>query len=53
MRPFNDPSVVLSRTRIVERFLDYVRFDTQSDETSATCPSTGKQLELGAAWWRS
>jgi tripeptide aminopeptidase len=47
MRPFDDPSVVLSRTRIVERFLDYVRFDTQSDETSETCPSTARQLELG------
>jgi len=47
MRAFDDPSVVLSGTRIVERFLDYVRFDTQSDETSDTCPSTAKQLELG------
>jgi len=44
---FDDPSAVLSRTRIVERLLDYVRFDTQSDETSETCPSTAKQLELG------
>jgi len=47
VRAFDDPSVVLSRTRIVERFLDYVRFDTQSDETSDTCPSTAKQIELG------
>ena len=47
MRAFDDPAAVLSRTRIVERFLDYVRFDTQSDETSDTCPSTAKQLELG------
>jgi len=47
MHAFDDPSVVLSRTRMVERFLDYVRFDTQSDETSDTCPSTAKQLELG------
>jgi tripeptide aminopeptidase len=47
VRAFDDPSVVLTRTRIVERLLDYVRFDTQSDETSATCPSTAKQLELG------
>jgi len=46
MRAFADPSVVLSRTRIVERFLDYVRIDTQSDETSPTCPSTAKQLDL-------
>ena len=47
MRAFDDPSAVLSRTRVVERFLDYVRFDTQSDETSETCPSTARQLELG------
>lgn len=46
MLAFDDPSVVLSRTRTVERFLDYVRFDTQSDETSDACPSTAKQLEL-------
>jgi tripeptide aminopeptidase len=46
MLAFDDPSVVLSRTRIVERLLDYVRFDTQSNETSDTCPSTAKQLEL-------
>jgi tripeptide aminopeptidase len=46
MVAFDDPSAILKRTRVVERFLDYVRFDTQSDETSATCPSTDKQLEL-------
>jgi tripeptide aminopeptidase len=47
MHAFDDPSVVLSRTRIVERLLGYLRLDTQSDETSDTCPSTAKQLELG------
>jgi tripeptide aminopeptidase len=47
VRAFDDPSVVLSQTRILERFLEYVRFDTQSEETSETCPSTAKQLELG------
>jgi tripeptide aminopeptidase len=47
VRTFDNPSDVLTRTRLVERFLDYVRFDTQSDETSASCPSTTKQLELG------
>ena len=47
MRRFDDPFVILSRTRMVDRFLDYVRFDTQSDETSDSCPSTAKQLELG------
>jgi tripeptide aminopeptidase len=47
MRAFADPAEILRRTKVVERFLGYVRFDTQSDETSATCPSTAKQLELG------
>ena len=47
MRPFADPADILSRTRIVERFLAYVQVDTQSDEESATCPSTSGQLELG------
>jgi tripeptide aminopeptidase len=32
---------------LIERFLKYVSFDTQSDEGSSTCPSTAKQLELG------
>ena len=31
---------------VLERFLRYVQFDTQSDESSATYPSTAKQLVL-------
>jgi tripeptide aminopeptidase len=31
---------------VLERFLRYVRYDTQSDEASNTCPSTDKQLVL-------
>jgi tripeptide aminopeptidase len=31
---------------VLERFLRYVRYDTQSDEQSQTCPSTRKQLVL-------
>ncbi len=34
---------------VSERLLQYVRFDTQSDEASETCPSTEKQRALGAA----
>ena len=34
---------------VSERFLRYVSFDTQSDETSETCPSTAKQKLLGQA----
>ena len=32
---------------VVERFLRYVAFDTQSDEASDSCPSTAKQKLLG------
>src|SRR3954471_1317159 len=31
---------------VLERFLRYVQYDTQSDERSPTCPSTAKQLRL-------
>src|SRR5436305_958974 len=31
---------------VLDRFLRYVRYDTQSDETSTTYPSTEKQLVL-------
>lgn len=34
---------------VVQRFLRYVSFDTQSDEFSETCPSTEKQRLLAAA----
>ncbi|MGN1306340.1 MAG: peptidase T [Faecousia sp.] len=34
---------------VSERLLKYVSFDTQSDESSETCPSTDKQRALGAA----
>jgi tripeptide aminopeptidase len=35
-----------SKTSVVERFLRYVTYDTQSAEGSATYPSTLKQLVL-------
>src|SRR5258706_4842297 len=34
------------RNACLDRFLRYVTFDTQSDESSTTYPSTAKQLEL-------
>ena len=34
---------------VQDRFLRYVSFDTMSDESSETCPSTAKQKILGAA----
>ena len=35
-------------TPVTERFLRYVRIDTESDPASSTCPSTPGQLELAA-----
>ncbi len=32
--------------KLVERFINYVKFDTESDENSTTFPSTKKQLKL-------
>ncbi len=32
---------------VTERFLKYVKIDTQSDNESTTCPSTEKQKDLG------
>ncbi|GIQ86893.1 peptidase M20B, tripeptide aminopeptidase [Kipferlia bialata] len=34
-------------TSLLERFLEYVKYDTQSDDYSMTAPSTDKQLVLG------
>ena len=34
---------------VLDRFLNYVTYDTQSDEASSTCPSTDKQKVLGEA----
>ena len=33
---------------VIERFLNYVSYDTQSDENSSKSPSTSKQKVLGA-----
>ncbi len=35
------------KQELVDRFISYVRIDTQSDDNSDTCPSTPGQLELG------
>ena len=32
---------------VLDRFLQYVQIDTQSDPNSTTCPSTAKQKNLG------
>ncbi|MEI6765260.1 MAG: peptidase T [Bacteroidota bacterium] len=35
------------KEKVLERFLSYIKIDTQSDENSETCPSTAKQFDLG------
>lgn len=47
MRTFNDPKAILKETGIIDRFLSYVKIDTQSDEECPDCPSTKKQFDLG------
>ena len=36
----------MEQTSLIERFIRYVKIDTQSDEESAEHPSTGKQRNL-------
>src|SRR4029453_19390482 len=43
---YNDRPITYSMSSVLDRFLRYVRYDTQSDERSTTCPSTDKQLIL-------
>jgi tripeptide aminopeptidase len=40
------PDTITMKTSVVERFLRYVTYDTQSDENSSTYPTTAKQLVL-------
>jgi len=46
MASFSDPHDMLANTSLVERFLEYVRIHTTSDEHSDTCPSTERQFVL-------
>ena len=41
---FDDPQQILDSTKLVDRFLDYVKIHTQSDETNPNCPSTERQM---------
>ena len=36
----------MEQSSLIERFIRYVKIDTQSDEESSTHPSTGKQKNL-------
>ncbi len=44
--PFSSPLAAELSDAVLERFLRYVRIDTQSEEGASTYPSTAKQLEL-------
>src|SRR4249920_638641 len=44
--PYASPLAEELAADVLERFLRYVRIDTQSDPLSETYPSTAKQLEL-------
>jgi tripeptide aminopeptidase len=44
--PFSSPLAAELAEGVLERFLRYVRIDTQADEDSTTYPSTAKQLDL-------
>ncbi len=46
MDSFSDAHDMLANTSLVERFLEYVKIDTTSDEHSETCPSTERQFVL-------
>jgi tripeptide aminopeptidase len=43
---YSNPQEMLATTSLVERFLEYVRIDTTSDEHSESCPSTERQFDL-------
>jgi tripeptide aminopeptidase len=43
---YSDPQAMLANTSIVQRFLDYVKIHTTSDEHSDSCPSTERQFVL-------
>ena len=44
--PFSSPLAAELAEGVLERFLRYVRVDTQSEEGASTFPSTAKQLDL-------
>ena len=46
MKAYDDPHAILRSTRLVDRFLEYVAIDTQSDAKSDQRPTTPGQLIL-------
>jgi len=43
---FNDPHEILEETSLIERFTQYVKIHTTSDEHSESSPSTERQFDL-------
>lgn len=43
---FSNAQEMLTNTSLLQRFLEYVRIDTTSDEHSDSCPSTERQFAL-------
>jgi len=43
---YSDPQEMLDNTSLVQRFLEYARIHTTSDEHSDSCPSTQRQFVL-------
>jgi len=46
MKYFDDPHALLEATKLIERFVEYAKIDTTSDEHSESCPSTERQFVL-------
>jgi tripeptide aminopeptidase len=46
MKYFDDPQTLLQQTKLIERFVEYAKIDTTSDEHSESCPSTERQWVL-------
>jgi tripeptide aminopeptidase len=46
MKFFDAPQEMLEKTKLVERFLEYAKMDTTSNDTVERCPSTDKQFDL-------
>src|SRR5205807_1289882 len=44
--PVEQPVKMTRPAELLDRFLRYVRIDTESDPTSSSYPSTAKQLDL-------
>jgi len=46
MKFFDAPYEMLEKTKLIERFLEYVKIDTTSNDTVESCPSSASQFDL-------